>query len=94
MKWHSFEVQLCETALLKALSDLLWYIDGHYHVCNQQSCPIPIVFKDFQGFNRPELHGHRKRESMNMSRVEFEVYCKAVYQCFLVTIGNVNTGWT
>ena len=83
VKWHSSEVQQCGTALLKGLLDLLWYIDGHHHVFNQQSCPIPSVFADFQGFNRPELHGHRKRDSANMSRVELEAYCQAVYRCFL-----------
>lgn len=83
VKWHSSEVQRCGTALLKGLLDLLWYIDGHHHVFNQQSCPIPSVFADFQGFNRPELHGHRKRDSAKMSRVELEAYCQAVYHCFL-----------
>ena len=59
VKWHSSEVQQCGTALLKGLLDLPWYIDGHHHVFNQPSCPIPSVFVDFQGFNRPELYGNR-----------------------------------
>ena len=32
--WHSSDVQQCVLALLKRFVDLLWYIDGHYHVFN------------------------------------------------------------
>ncbi len=53
--------------------------------CRLQSAGMSYSgsFGNFQGYNRPELHGHRKRECANMSRVELHVCSQAVYQCLL-----------
>ncbi len=83
LKWRASDVESCGKSFLKALTDLLWYIDGHHSAFSRQACPIPSVFGAFQGFNRPELHGHRKREHTNMSRVDLCSYTQAVYRCLL-----------
>ena len=54
-----FLIDLCNT---------LWYIDGHHHVLKSRSCPIPSMFSQFVGFNKPELSKHRKRSISNMSQ--------------------------
>ena len=42
------------------LCSVLWYLDGHHEVFASRSCPIPMLFKSFVGFNKPELSKHRK----------------------------------
>jgi len=89
MKWSASEVSSCGKNLMKALTDLLWYIDGQHERFNHQSCPIPKLFQDFQGFNCPELHGHRKRTAANFSHTDLEAYSQMVYHCLL----NDYWGW-
>ena len=50
------------------LCNLLWFIDGHHDVFASRSCPIPLFFSTFVGYNRPELSKHRRRSVSNMSR--------------------------
>ena len=79
MKWSASEVSSYGKKFLKALTD----IDGQHDRSNRQSCIIPEVFQIFQGYNRPELHGNRKRAAANFSRTDLESYCHTVYQCLL-----------
>ena len=53
---------------IQDLCNLLWYIDGHHSVLSSQSCPIPLLFSNFIGYNKPELSKHRKRSISNLSR--------------------------
>ncbi len=49
-----------------ALTDCLWYIDGHTSCMESRSCKIPSEFRQFSGYNNPEKSKHRKREAGNM----------------------------
>ena len=80
LKWSASEVSSYGKKFLKALTDLLWYIDGQHDRFNCQSCIIPEVFQIFQGYNRP---GHRKRAARNFSHTDLESYCHTVYMCLL-----------
>ena len=57
---------LGKSFLLK-LRDVLWYIDGHHTAFENRSFPVPEVFKQFSGYNTPELSKHQKRMVGNMS---------------------------
>ena len=57
--------------LVRTLCNVLWYIDGRHDTFSSRFCNIPDIFSQFQGFNRPELSKHRKREHANLSGVEF-----------------------
>lgn len=83
LKWSASEVPSYGKNFLKSLTDLLWYIDGQHDRFNNQSCLIPKVFQDFQGYNCPEMHGHRKRAAANFSHADLEAYSQAVYHCLL-----------
>ena len=56
--------------LVKALCNVLWYIDGHHETLAVRSCRIPEIFSPFQNYNKPELSKHRKREHTNFSEVD------------------------
>ena len=53
--------------LVRVLTDLLWLIDGHHGTLKDQSCPVPLVFSSFTGYNAPERSKHRKRTIGNLS---------------------------
>lgn len=55
------------TTTVKTLTEILWYIDGHHHTLAERSCDIPVTFKEFTNYNRPDLHRHRKRSSVPLS---------------------------
>ena len=55
--------------LVRTLCNVLWYIDGRHDTFSSRFCNIPDIFSQFQGFNRPELSKHRKREHANLSGV-------------------------
>lgn len=52
---------------LKSLTNVLWYIDGRHETLEKRSYHVPIIFSQFQEYNRPELSKHRKREHTNMT---------------------------
>ena len=68
------------------LCSVLWYLDGHHEVFASRSCPIPMLFKSFAGFNKPELSKHRKRSISNMNRDKLLAY-SAVLQ------GHIMSSW-
>ncbi|XP_019855512.1 PREDICTED: uncharacterized protein LOC109584273 [Amphimedon queenslandica] len=75
------------------LSNVLWYLDGHHDVLASRSCPIPILFKPFVGFNRPELSKHRKRSISNMSRDKLLEY-SSLLQEHVMSSWMQQTEWT
>ena len=46
--------------LVRVLTDLLWLIDGHHGTLKDWSCPVPLVFSSFTGYNAPERSKLRK----------------------------------
>ena len=52
---------------MSCLVEHFWCIDGHHHTLADRSHPIPAVFKDFSGYNKPESYKHQKRSHRNMS---------------------------
>ena len=54
-------------SLVKVLTELLWLIDGHHGSLKDQSCPVPVVFSSYTGYNVPEYSKHRKRSIGNLS---------------------------
>ena len=54
------------------LHECLWYIDRHHQMLADRSHPIPSIFKNFSGYNTPEVSKHRKRVHTNMSADELK----------------------
>ena len=54
--WVDGGNMLGKSFLLK-LRDVLWYIDGHHAAFENCSFPILEIFKQFSGYNTPELSG-------------------------------------
>ena len=50
-----------------ALTDILWYIDGHVPTFSARACSIPEEFQQFSGYNEPTKSKHRKRDTDNLS---------------------------
>ena len=73
---------LGKSFLLK-LQDVLLYIDGHHAAFETRSLPIPAVFKQFSGYNTPELSKHRKRKVGNMSYDILISHVSCLKECLL-----------
>ena len=65
--WTAGLVQSAGANFVAALTDCLWYIDGHVDTMASRSCSIPKQFLQFQGYNNPEKSKHRRRDIENMS---------------------------
>ena len=63
---HS-EVASVGEQIVQALTNTLWYVDGHREVLKSCTCEIPGVFGGFVGYSMPEISKHRKRQVGNMS---------------------------
>ena len=61
---------------MKSLCETLWYIDGHHSTISDRGYQIPTCFKEFQGYNTPELAKHRKRSVINMPAAVIESLSK------------------
>ena len=63
--WSSDRVTL-GTKFVSAVTDILWYIDGHHDTLQYRACSVPVEFREFQGYNKPEVAKHRRRSLENM----------------------------
>ena len=61
------EVDTSGVKLVRLLCDILWHIDGHHHVFQSRSLPLPVEFQSFSNYNVPEFSKHRKRRTYNLS---------------------------
>ena len=61
-------------SFLKKLTNILWYIDGHYDVIGDRSNKIPDAFSQFNGYNRPQASKHRKCTKENLKREEISTH--------------------
>ena len=52
--WLSSDVDSSGIALVRNLTDCLWYIDGHHDVLKKQGCSVPSIFSQFTGYNQPQ----------------------------------------
>ena len=82
LKWNSSEISSGTAAkCLSTLRDALWYIDGMSDTLNERSCTIPEVFNQFTGYNKPEIHKHRKRACQSLSRELLLFHSQALFSC-------------
>ena len=65
--WSRDAVDDVGANFIAALTDCLWYIDGHHSSLESRSCHLPVEFKHFQGYNNPEKSRHRRRDVENLS---------------------------
>ena len=54
--------------LINAVSECLWYIDGHHETLAAQSCSVPSELSHIQGHNKPETHGHKRKSSASLNQ--------------------------
>lgn len=61
LSWTPSEVDhVIAATTVRTLTDTLWYIDGHYSKLSKCACEIPMTFRQFTEFNRPEISKHKK----------------------------------
>ena len=46
----------------------MWHIDGSHSTLEERGYGVPALLKNFQGYNTPQNHRHRKRSHTNLSR--------------------------
>ena len=69
LQWKPDEVRCgSATKTIQALRDTLWYIDGSHGTLSERSCGVPEIFKQFTGYNKPEVSKHRKRAIGSLTR--------------------------
>ncbi len=81
LAWLSSDVDSSDNALVRNLTDCLWYIDGHHHVLEKQGCSIPNIFSSFTGYNQPEASKHCKRAIENMSAACISAISSSLFGC-------------
>ena len=59
LKWHGNDVSSAGEALVRSLTNSLWYIDGQHEVFSRRSVEILECFRCYTGYNKPELSKHR-----------------------------------
>ena len=64
---------------MKVLTDALWYIDGHDSKLSERSCEVPVIFKQFSGFNKPEMSKHKKRSVSSLSGDVLRSHCQRLF---------------
>lgn len=65
--WSQNAVDSVGTEFVAALTDVLWYLDGHASTLSSRACSMPQLFERFSGFNQPSKSKHRKRDPDNLS---------------------------
>lgn len=81
--WTADLVHSTGANFVAALTDCLWYIDGHIDTMVSRSCSIPKQFLQFQGYNNPEKSKHRRRDTENMSASVLDTHA-SVLNSFLL----------
>ena len=80
-------------ALIKAMVDTFWHIDGQHDAFRERNLTIPTCFRGFSGYNVPERAKHRKRERSNLSSQQLQVCADALFGC-LQGVYWERTGWS
>ena len=81
-KWNSnSEVEKVAEGFLHSLSNIFLYIDGHHDCLKRQAFPVPCIFAQFSGYNRPELSKHRKREFTNLEKSTLRSLSSHLFFC-------------
>ena len=65
--WARCAAESTGSKFVAALTDILWYLDGHFTTFCSRGCPIPQSFQLFSGYNQPSKSKHRKRDPDNLS---------------------------
>ena len=91
-----FPASLVKTSgsrLVTAVCYALWYIDGTHDTLAARSFNIPSVFSHFQGYNKPELSKHRKRDRANLCETELRKFSSNLFTELLGTYWSRSSGW-
>ena len=48
-------------SLINTVGDCMWYIDGDHETLGRQGCGVPVELNHLQNYNKPELHGHKRK---------------------------------
>ena len=67
--------------IVQALTNILWYVDGHHEVLKSRACEVPSVFNGFVGYNVREMSKHRKRHVGHMSSEVLQQHAKQLFLC-------------
>ena len=70
--WSRCTAESTGVKFVTALTDILWYLDGHLATLTSRGCPIPQAFQLFSGYNQPSKSKHRKRDAENLSVVALD----------------------
>ena len=93
LKWNSSEISSGTAAkCLSTLRDALWYIDEMSDTLNERSCTILAIFDQFTGYNKPEIHKHRKRACQSMSRELLLSHSEVLFHAFQTPFGQGKCG--
>ena len=81
MVFKRSEVASVGEQIVQALTNTLWYVDGHHEVLKSRACDVPSVFGGFVGYNIPEMSKHRKRQVGNVSGEVLQQHAKQLFLC-------------
>ena len=66
-RWTPSEVNIgIAASTVKTLTDTLRYVDGYHNKLSERSCEIPVIFKQFSDFSKPEVSKHKKRSNLSL----------------------------
>lgn len=91
--WTHDKVKSVGNEFVAALTDIIWYIDGHFTTLSGRACPIPQEFETFSGYNNPSKSKHRRRDVENLSAVVLDSH-SSLLNSFALQPWLNSTSWT
>lgn len=70
--WSRCTAESTGSNFVRALTDVLWYLDGHFATLASRGCPIPQAFELFSDYNQPTRSKHHKRDAENLNAVALD----------------------
>ena len=86
-RWTPSEVNIgIATSTVKTLTDTLRYVDGYHNKLSEWSCEIPVIFKQFFDFSKPEVSKHKKQSNLSLQGDVLQSHCQCLFPspCWII----------
>ena len=78
--WSADCVSKYGPSFINTVSDCMWYIDEHHESLSRQVCGVPVGLRHLQNYNKPELHGHKRKG--------WVVLCKETLRQYVISLNS------
>ena len=68
VSWSNDDVGSLCSQFVDSLTECLWYLDGGHNTLASRSLPVPVELSNFQGYNKPESHKHKRKAEKTLEQ--------------------------